>query len=335
MTDNKKKINKELHESKKKIFFSKKFLKHNKFQEKEKKVKFLCKKKQYFNVENHGELNKNKILSNKGRWTQEEHDKFLEGIVIFGTIWKKVKTLIKTRTSVQVRSHAQKFFLKMKTCKDETLGIDFTLDSIQSIKDMINQIKLLKNNNNIISVFKYLKNKCDIYKKNKEFDEAQDNNNINNINNNDMVISLEEDKNVEANDLKRNKVNIDNSYNLLNNQKNELKNNNRIFNLNQQINNNFSINFSNNIFLINSPLLNNHNFNIYFINQYFDKALNDIKTQQSTNNFTNPCFNGQLNNANNQYFSNNNLPANNVDSILLQNPFYLNYLLTRLGSTNI
>ena len=29
----------------------------------------------------------------------------------------------------------------MKSCKDENLGIDFTLKSVKNIKDMINQIK--------------------------------------------------------------------------------------------------------------------------------------------------------------------------------------------------
>ena len=338
MTDNKKGINKNLHGLKKKIFFSKKYFKNKKFEEKEKKVKFLCKKKQYFNVKNTEEINKNKILSNKGRWTQEEQDKFIEGIAIFGTIWKKVKTLIKTRTSTQVRSHAQKFFLKMKTCKDKTLGIDFTLDSIQSIKDMINQIKSVKNHDDIKSVFIHIRDKCDINKKNKKFDEAEDNNNINNINKSDMIISLEEDKKVEANDLKRSKDNNEHSYNLLNNQnnqKNELKNNFDIINLNQQVNNNFSINFSNNISLINSPLLNNYNFNMYIINKYFDKILNDINIQPSMDNFSNPSFIGQLNNINNQYFFNNNQPASNVYTPLFQNPFYLNYLLSTLGNTNI
>ena len=42
---------------------------------------------------------------------------------------------------MQTRSHAQKFYQKLKMCKDDELSIDFTLDSINNIKDMINQIK--------------------------------------------------------------------------------------------------------------------------------------------------------------------------------------------------
>ena len=52
--------------------------------------------------------------TNEGRWTKEEHDKFLDGIVQYGANWKKIKKLISTRTAIQVRSHAQKFYRKLK-----------------------------------------------------------------------------------------------------------------------------------------------------------------------------------------------------------------------------
>ena len=51
---------------------------------------------------------------NSGRWTQEEHLKFIDGILEYGNEWKKVQSLIKTRSSTQARSHAQKFFLRIK-----------------------------------------------------------------------------------------------------------------------------------------------------------------------------------------------------------------------------
>lgn len=51
---------------------------------------------------------------NAGRWSEEEHQKFIDGILQFGNDWKKVQDLIKTRSSTQARSHAQKFFLKIK-----------------------------------------------------------------------------------------------------------------------------------------------------------------------------------------------------------------------------
>ena len=45
-----------------------------------------------------------------GRWTSEEHRLFLEGIMIYGKNWKKIQPLIKTRTLIQIRTHAQKVF---------------------------------------------------------------------------------------------------------------------------------------------------------------------------------------------------------------------------------
>lgn len=48
-----------------------------------------------------------------GRWTKEEHEAFLEGLEIYGREWKKVAQRIPTRTSAQIRSHAQKYFAKL------------------------------------------------------------------------------------------------------------------------------------------------------------------------------------------------------------------------------
>ena len=49
-----------------------------------------------------------------GRWTPQEHQSFLEGLNVFGREWKKVAARIPTRTSAQIRSHAQKYFSKMQ-----------------------------------------------------------------------------------------------------------------------------------------------------------------------------------------------------------------------------
>ena len=48
---------------------------------------------------------------------------------------------IKNRTYKQVRSHAQKFYLKLKTFKDEELGLDFTSSNVKSLEDIINIVK--------------------------------------------------------------------------------------------------------------------------------------------------------------------------------------------------
>lgn len=47
-----------------------------------------------------------------GRWTTKEHELFLEGLKLYGRSWKKISTLVVTRTLVQIRTHAQKYLQK-------------------------------------------------------------------------------------------------------------------------------------------------------------------------------------------------------------------------------
>lgn len=55
-----------------------------------------------------------KAGQSNGRWTHEEHQTFLEGLKVCGREWKKVASRIPTRTSAQIRSHAQKYFSKLQ-----------------------------------------------------------------------------------------------------------------------------------------------------------------------------------------------------------------------------
>jgi SHAQKYF class myb-like DNA-binding protein len=49
-----------------------------------------------------------------GRWNKLEHYVFVEGLRIFGKNWKKVESIIPTRSGTQIRSHAQKFFQRIE-----------------------------------------------------------------------------------------------------------------------------------------------------------------------------------------------------------------------------
>ena len=73
------------------------------------------------------------LLSDKlnGRWTNEEHQAFLEGIStstsglkMFGKNWKRIESVVKTRTGSQIRSHAQKFFNKINEKKKKSIASD-------------------------------------------------------------------------------------------------------------------------------------------------------------------------------------------------------------------
>ena len=57
------------------------------------------------------------VNENTGRWTREEHHMFLKGLEMHGKGWKKIAAFIKTRTVVQIRTHAQKYFLKLQKAR--------------------------------------------------------------------------------------------------------------------------------------------------------------------------------------------------------------------------
>jgi SHAQKYF class myb-like DNA-binding protein len=60
-----------------------------------------------------------------GRWTRAEHEAFLVGLKECGREWKKVAMRIPTRTSAQIRSHAQKYFAKIQRDQD-SMVVDTT-----------------------------------------------------------------------------------------------------------------------------------------------------------------------------------------------------------------
>ena len=60
------------------------------------------------------ETKASRLGKSTGRWTHQEHILFIEGLKIYGKNWKKVESFIGTRTGTQIRSHAQKFFNRIK-----------------------------------------------------------------------------------------------------------------------------------------------------------------------------------------------------------------------------
>ena len=335
------------------IFIDKNLLPLRKSKLKDYQVKFI-KNKSFNERKKYKKKSSNNIISNEGRWSKEEHEKFLEGIELYGTNWHKVKTLIETRTSVQVRSHAQKFFYKMKACKDENLGIDFTSNTVCNVKDMINQIK--NHNYNIINVFKYLADKYDNIEKSRNKIEERINNNIafkrSEQNNQSNIINLKEDNsNINDNNFFFNQSNNINkgermkeALNINDNKPNDITkmtNQNNIFNILQDL---LTINYNSNAF--NSLLPYNYFFSInniitnkvnellinYFIS---NKSVNDLNIINENILLSLALQNDILSNINiNNYLHNFNNNINFEDiNLFTKNNNYNNFRNFRNGNT--
>ena len=70
--------------------------------------------------------------------------KFIEAFIENGKKWKKIQNFIGTRTTVQTRSHAQKFLLKLKTNENPNLNLDFKSNKIKNLNDVIEEILMRK-----------------------------------------------------------------------------------------------------------------------------------------------------------------------------------------------
>ena len=86
------------------------------------------------NIAKNNQNNEENFLT--GKWSDEEHELFLEGILKYGNEWKKVQQIIKTRDSAQARSHAQKFIMKIK----KKFKLDENITNIKEKNKIIDKI---------------------------------------------------------------------------------------------------------------------------------------------------------------------------------------------------
>ena len=85
-------------------------------------------------LETHKKVKDQKRFS--GRWTRSEQERFLNALEKYGRNWVAVQKTVKTRTLTQVRSHAQKVFLKMSKADIEALiGDDTEVDSFEKFEE--------------------------------------------------------------------------------------------------------------------------------------------------------------------------------------------------------
>jgi SHAQKYF class myb-like DNA-binding protein len=85
------------------------------------------------------ETKASRLGKSTGRWTHREHILFIEGLKIYGKNWKKVESYIGTRTGTQIRSHAQKFFNRIKKEYDTEDPSKYVIDhmSDESIRKIV------------------------------------------------------------------------------------------------------------------------------------------------------------------------------------------------------
>lgn len=167
------------------------------------------------NIEN-SPTNKKYKGKNTGRWDDSEHRKFLMGFLQFGNNWKKVKTFVKTRTSSQIHSHAQKYLFKLKRkyFSVDKSNLKITEEN-NEIENKIKESEIILNQNNIL-------NKDSLYQLLSDLEKPECNlENIEKViikifnldkkeNEDNIVISISENASINNDDkIKRIKSNID------------------------------------------------------------------------------------------------------------------------------
>ncbi len=291
-----------------------------------KKIKFFC------------SLQK-KENKKQGRWSQEEQDRFLKGCYFFKNDWEKIKDYIKTRTIPQIRSHAQKYLIKI--CRKYSIKLSKKKFSNRLSKHLDITKMPYKGKSNISNMSIYEKNILEMFNyynreliQDEKNEESSNNFNINQFNykygfgnfNNSTNIN-----NININ-IPRNPININNlnySINLENNK-------NILENKNENLNNNFLLSLYQ-FKTLPSFFTSNNLQNIQISNK-------DIKstspfpppTNQNSNNTFYNLYNYNSSNINyiNNFSNNNFFIQNEYEFHLMQNISYYNSLLLNYIKTN-
>lgn len=130
-------------------------IKNSKIQSSDKKVIRETEKNDFLKIGNSTDIKiikknnrrEKRSFLNEGRWSFDEHIKFIEALVKYGKNWKDVQKYVGTRSTAQARSHAQKFLLKLKMIRNSNLAFDFANNNVKNLSHVIDEIKRKKENN--------------------------------------------------------------------------------------------------------------------------------------------------------------------------------------------
>ena len=158
--------------------------------------------------------NNKKSSESNGRWSQDERIKFAHSILKFGTNWKKFKSIITTRNLIQIKSHSQKFLIKLKKSEDlikrgiKLDGLNW-VQSFKVLRENYNDLELL---NILISIEselgdnkrmtqKYLEKKHLLNKKNELMYESTGFGSLEENNNNTVEVDLDNKNKISVNTI--------------------------------------------------------------------------------------------------------------------------------------
>ena len=279
------------------------------------KIKFIC-------------THKPQSGKNQGRWSLEEQDRFLKGCYLYKNNWKKIQEYIKTRTIPQIRSHAQKYLIRL--CGKYSIKLSkkkFALsNSNQDIvtvpcKKRLSISKMNIYEKNIFEMFNYY-NREIISEENENKKEINDLNKINHVPNlNNSLNFINNNLNINQEIILN--ENIQNSRDrLINDIINLLLLKQKIQLENYEINNNFPYfnrNNYDNLKNNNLDLLNNNSIS-YDVNNLYH-TFNNYVCQPN-------CFSNGIiynrynnyNNSNNMNYYNRNTYNNILNNLLINKP---------------
>ena len=223
----------------------------------ENKQSFLQKKKsrklKSLSIQNNNTDNSN------GRWTKEEHNRFIEAIINFGNDWKKVQKYVSTRTSTQARSHAQKFLMKLRNSEF------FKKKNIDNNLSWAKTIHFIKNNFSNDELEFVLKNvHCNVNKENSKKKKKLNKNKLSKLNSDSTEFNSDDSESVFSD--------FNNNKNFQFNDENKENDPNYLFYLDDE-NDNLKANNNNNDYI--QTFIQNFNRKNSYIND-LDFTINDI-----------------------------------------------------------